>query len=105
MAVADQLITERYALYCGDAIEVLPSVREASIGLSIYSPPFGGLYNYSSADNDLSNCRTYEQFFEHYEYVVAEIERVTQPGRMTAVHCMDVPLGSIKIESQAVTGR
>jgi DNA modification methylase len=98
-------VTDRYALYCGDAVEVLPTLPAASVDLSVYSPPFGGLYNYSSADNDLSNCRTYEQFFEHYEFVVREIERVSRPGRMTAVHCCDVPLGSIKVEAQTVVGR
>src|SRR5205085_11320546 len=59
--------------------------------LSVYSPPFAGLYQYSSSERDLSNSRSYEEFFEHYEYVVAEVARVTMPGRMTAVHCMDVP--------------
>jgi hypothetical protein len=66
----------------------------ASIHLSIYSPPFGGLYHYSSNDRDLSNCRDYDQFFEHYAFVVKEISRLTVPGRMTAVHCMDVPSGN-----------
>jgi hypothetical protein len=59
--------------------------------MSIYSPPFCGMYQYSSDERDLSNCRTYEEFFEHYEFVVEEISRLTKPGRITAVHCMDVP--------------
>jgi hypothetical protein len=62
-----------------------------SIHFSIYSPPFCGLYQYSSHERDLSNCDSYDQFFEHYEYVVKEIARITLPGRMTAVHCMDMP--------------
>jgi hypothetical protein len=52
------------------------------------------LYHYSSSDRDLSNCRDYKQFFEHYDFVVKEIVRITMPGRMTAVHCMDVPSGN-----------
>lgn len=91
MAVLEQVITERYALYHGDCCEVLPTLPNDSVHLSVYSPPFGGLYNYSSSERDLSNCRSYDEFFQHYEFVVREIERVTLPGRLTAVHCMDVP--------------
>ena len=66
----------------------------ASVQLSIYSPPFGGLYHYSSSERDLSNSADYQQFFAHYEFVVRELSRLTMPGRMTAVHCMDVPTGN-----------
>lgn len=94
MAVADQQITDRYAIYCGDCVEVMQSMRDECVHLSIYSPPFGGLYHYSSSDRDLSNARDYPTFFEHYAFVVREIARLTLPGRMTAVHCMDVPSGN-----------
>lgn len=94
MAVADQKITDKYAIYNGDCCEVMATLPDASIHLSVYSPPFGGLYHYSSSEKDLSNCRDYEQFFEHYAFVVREIARLTMPGRMTAVHCMDVPSGN-----------
>jgi len=94
MAVIDQDITERYAIYNGDCIDVMRSMPAGSVHLSIYSPPFGGLYHYSSSERDLSNCRSYAEFFEHYEFVVTEIERLTPPGRMTCVHCMDVPSGN-----------
>jgi len=91
MAVLDQHITDQYAAYCGDCMEVMPNLPEGSIHLSVYSPPFAGLYHYTSSERDLSNCAGYPEFFEHYEYVVNEIHRVTMPGRITAVHCMDVP--------------
>lgn len=91
MAINDQTITDQYAIYNGDCIEVMKDLPDNSIHFSIYSPPFGGLYNYSSNERDLSNCISYEQFFEHYDYVVQEIARITLPGRCTAVHCMDVP--------------
>ena len=94
MAVKDQVITDDYAIYCGDCIDVMGELPDKSIHLSVYSPPFGGLYHYSSNERDLSNSRDYGEFFEHYEYVVREIARVTMPGRMTAVHCMDVPSGN-----------
>lgn len=94
MAVADQVITDDYAIYLGDCIEVMQDLPDKIIHLSIYSPPFGGLYHYSSSPRDLSNCRDYKQFFEHYEFVVREIYRLTLPGRITCVHCMDVPSGN-----------
>lgn len=91
MAIIDQIITDKYALYNGDCCEVMPALPDDSIHLSIYSPPFCGMYQYSSSERDLSNCRSYDEFFEHYEFVVKEINRVTFPGRCTAVHCIDVP--------------
>lgn len=91
MAVNDQIITENYALYNGDCIEVMAGLPNEAVDLSIYSPPFCGLYNYSSDERDLSNCLNYQQFFEHYDFVIAEIARLTKPGRISAVHVMDVP--------------
>ena len=97
--VIDQKVTDRYAVYNGDCIEVMMlSLPEESIHLSIYSPPFAGLYHYSSSERDLSNCRDYQEFFEHYGFVVQELFRLTMPGRMTAVHCMDVPSGNTGLD-------
>jgi len=94
MAVKNQVITNQYAIYNSDCIEVLKDMPPDSMGLSIYSPPFGGLYHYSSDERDLSNCDSYEDFFHHYDFVIREIARVTKPGRMKCVHCMDVPTGN-----------
>lgn len=94
MAVTDQMISNRYALYLGDCCETMPKLPNGSVHLSVYSPPFGGLYHYSSSDRDLSNARDYAQFFEHYAFVVRDLHRLTLPGRMTAVHCMDIPSGN-----------
>lgn len=91
MAVSQQVITDRYAIYNGDCIEVMQALPAAKVHLSVYSPPFGGLYHYSSSERDLSNCDDYDQFMEHYAFVVRELHRITVPGRVTAVHCMDVP--------------
>lgn len=88
--VKDQVVTDNYAIYNSDCMLVMPALQDESIDLSIYSPPFAGLYNYSSSPNDFSNCETKEQFLEQYEYLVAEIARVTKAGRITAVHCTDV---------------
>lgn len=98
MGVLDQEITERYAIFNGDCITCMATLPDSSVHLSVYSPPFatatGGLYTYSSLEEDLSNCRNYEEFFEHYLFVVRELFRLTMPGRMTAVHCMDIPSGN-----------
>lgn len=91
MAVLDQLITDRYAIWNGDCMEVMPTLPDGSVHLSVYSPPFAGLYQYSSSERDLSNSRDYDEFMEHYRLVVQELHRLTMPGRMTAVHCMDIP--------------
>ena len=96
MAVLEQEITEQYAIYNGDSAEVLQSLPDKSVHHCVYSPPFateggGCLYNYSSSVRDLSNARSYEEFFEHYGFIVEQISRVMLPGRITAVHCMDVP--------------
>jgi len=93
----ESVLTENYALYNGDCCELLPTIPADSIHLSVYSPPFGGLYNYSSSERDMSNCRNRDEFFEHYGFLVREIERVTMPGRLTAVHCMDIPTGGGKL--------
>ena len=94
MAVIDQTITDTFAIYNGDSMEVMPTLPDGSVHLSIYSPPFAGLYQYSSSERDLSNSTGYPEFFEHYAYFVREVFRLTMPGRMTAVHCMDIPTGN-----------
>jgi len=92
MAVIEQEITEQYAIYNGDSCEVLPSLPEASVHLSIYSPPFADLYNYSSSERDLSNCRDYPEFLNHYAFIVEQVQRLTKPGRVSCVHCADIPI-------------
>jgi len=94
MALKEQVIKKDYALYNGDCIETMADMPDESIHLSIYSPPFGGLYHYSSSERDLSNCDSYEDFFEHYKFVVQGLNRITKRGRCTAVHCMDTPSGN-----------
>lgn len=94
MAVIEQEVGERFALFNGDCIEGMADLPEKSVHLSIYSPPFCGLYHYSSSERDLSNCDSYEDFFAHYGFVIDQLARLTVPGRMTAVHCMDVPSGN-----------
>ena len=94
MGVLNQQITDRWAIYNADCMEVLAALPADSIHGSIYSPPFAGLYHYSSDDRDLSNARSYAEFAEHYGYVIEEVARVTMPGRTTAVHAAPVPDGN-----------
>lgn len=94
MAVKHQTITEKYALYNGDCVETMRTMPEGCVDLSIYSPPFAGLYQYSSDPRDMSNAIDKDEFFLHYGYCVSEIARLTKPGRISAVHCMDIPLSN-----------
>lgn len=91
MALKDQCISDKFALYNGDCVEVMRGLRDASVHFSVYSPPFAGLYVYSSDERDMSNADNYDDFMTHYGFCVREMSRITMPGRMTAVHCMDVP--------------
>lgn len=86
----DQKVTQEFALYNGDSCEVLSDWPEESVGLWVYSPPFADLYRYSSSDRDLGNCRTYQEFLDHYRFIVRETFRIGQAGRMSCVHCMDL---------------
>lgn len=100
MGIIDQKLTHEYAAYNGDCMEILQPLPKESVHLTLYSPPFGGmLYQYSSDPRDLSNCIDYGEFFEHYAFVVKEIHRVTLPGRMSAVHCMDIPTGNTGLDT------
>lgn len=94
--IKEQLITNDYAIYNSDCMYVLPTIPNESIDLSVYSPPFAGLYNYSSSENDFSNCESKEQFLEQYEFLIKEMARVTKAGRITAVHCQDILLNTTK---------
>lgn len=85
-----QLITDEYAIYNSDCMEILPTLKDESIDLSVYSPPFAGLYNYSSSHRDFSNCDSEKQFMEQYDYLIKEISRVTKKGRISCVHVTEV---------------
>jgi DNA modification methylase len=86
----NQVIKDNYAIYNNDCVSVMQQLPDASVDMSIYSPPFAGLYNYSSSDFDHSNCATKEEFLQMYEFTVEQIARLTKPGRITCVHCTDV---------------
>ncbi len=95
--IKDQITKDNYTLINSDCMYVLPQLPKDSIDLSVYSPPFCGLYQYSSSTNDFSNCESREQFLEQYEFLISEIGRITKPGRMTVVHCQHIPEKGNKI--------
>lgn len=90
MNVKEQLHNEDYSLYNGDCIDVVHEIESNSIDLSIYSPPFAGLYIYSADKRDISNNENKDDFLAHYEFLIKEMSRIIKPGRIVAVHCTDV---------------
>lgn len=91
MKVFDQHITPKFALYHGDCIDVLRGLPDNSAHYSIFSPPFASLYTYSASPRDMGNCRTDDEFFEHFRFLVPELFRVIKPGRLLSFHCMLLP--------------
>lgn len=89
--VLNQTITDIFALYHADTIEVARGLKAASIDFSVFSPPFASLYTYSASPRDLGNCRGSDDFFEHYDFLIRESARVMKPGRLVAIHCMQLP--------------
>jgi hypothetical protein len=91
MNCIDQTITDKYAAYHGDCVEVLRGLPDASIGYAIFSPPFASLYTYSNSPRDMGNVRDDAEFFAHFDFLIAELRRVMKPGRNVSFHCMDMP--------------
>lgn len=91
MNCVDQEVTEQWAMYNGDCVEVLRGLPASSIDYSIFSPPFSSLYTYSNSPRDMGNCRTDDEFFEHFGYLIDELRRVMKPGRNVSFHCMLLP--------------
>lgn len=88
--VTDEAHGEKWSLLLGDSCERMTELDNESAGLSVHSPPFDSLFTYSPSARDLGNSANREEFFLHYKFVVQELLRVTQPGRMTCVHVMDM---------------
>jgi len=91
MAVIDQDIGEKHALYNGDCVEVLAGLPAASVDYSIFSPPFASLYTYSNSPRDMGNCRNDAEFFEQFDYLVQQLLRTMKPGHNVSFHCMLMP--------------
>lgn len=91
MKVLDQEVTDRYALYQGDCVDVVRGLPENSVHYSIFSPPFASLYTYSNSDRDMGNSKDGAEFQMHFSYLIRELLRVLLPGRLVSIHCMNLP--------------
>lgn len=91
MKVINQRVTNHFALYNGDSCEVMQGLKDNSMGFSIFSPPFEDLYTYSDSPRDLGNCRSTEEFYQQFTFIVKELYRIIMPGRLVSIHCMDLP--------------
>ena len=91
MNCIDQVVTDSYTAINGDCVEALKGLPDHCIGYSIFSPPFASLYTYSNSPRDMGNVRNDAEFFEHFDFLIAELRRVMAPGRNVSFHCMDLP--------------
>lgn len=91
MNVLNQASGDNYTVFHGDCVDVLKGIPDATIDYSIFSPPFASLYTYSNSPRDMGNVRNDEEFFEHFDYLVAELRRVMKPGHNVSFHCMLMP--------------
>lgn len=90
--VIDQVITDNYAIYHSDCVEVAKGMPDNSIHYSIFSPPFSSLYTYSNSLLDMGNSKNDDEFFNHFQFLVKELYRIIKPGRLVSFHCMNLPL-------------
>lgn len=94
--MAESVLTQEYAAYNGDCVEVLAELPDASVDFSIYSPPFASLYTYTDSDRDMGNCRDSAEFFSHFAFLVKQLYRVLKPGRLMSAHCMNLPTSKVR---------
>jgi len=92
VTIKDQVVNDDFAYYCGDCVEVSMGIPDNKADIIIYSPPFFELYVYSDDPKDMNNSANYSQFKMHYEFLLKELKRILKPGRICAVHCMDLPI-------------
>lgn len=91
MNIKNQVTGEDWVAYNGDSVEIFKCLHDNSIHYSIFSPPFASLYTYSDDERDMGNSRNYEEFFNHFSFLIKELYRVLKPGRLLSFHCMDLP--------------
>jgi hypothetical protein len=95
-SVVEQAAGEGWYLWNGDSVAIMRAMPDESVHYTIYSPPFISLYTFSDDPRDMSNCKTDAEFWEHYRYLIAECFRVTKPGRLVTIHCMNLPTSKLR---------
>ena len=88
--IVSQYSNENCALYCADTVEAIKMFSDDSVDMELYSPPFSSLFTFSNSDRDLSNCKSDEEFFNHFEFIVKDLYRILKPGRIMAFHCTNI---------------
>ena len=91
MRVIDQASGDAWALYHADTVDVARGMPDRSVDMAVFSPPFASLYTYSASARDMGNVRSDDEFFEHFGFLIDEMARVMRPGRLVAIHCMQIP--------------
>ena len=91
MSCINQVHTDTYSMFHGDCVDVVRGIPDASVDYSIFSPPFASLYTYSNSPRDMGNVRNDDEFFDHFDFLIAELRRVMKPGHNVSFHCMLMP--------------
>jgi len=87
-----EIKTENYHLFNGDCVEESKKIEDNKADLVVFSPPFAELYVYSDKPQDMGNVKNYLEFEQHFQYLIPELKRILKPGRIAAIHCMDLPI-------------
>lgn len=90
------LLDSDHVLINGDSVKEIKTIPNEYVHFSIFSPPFAELYVYSDLIEDMGNCKDYKEFFQHFAFLTPELNRITKPGRLVAVHCMELPISKGK---------
>ena len=96
MNVLHETVTDRFALYHADTVDVARGLPDKSVDFSVFSPPFASLYCYSNSPRDLGNVKDDAEFFAHYDFLIEQTVRVMKPGRLVAIHCMLMPTSKVR---------
>lgn len=96
IGVANQVSGRNWHLWCGDCCAVSRALPNETVHYTIYSPPFVSLYTFSDDLRDMSNNRSDQEFWDHYRFLIAECFRVTKPGRLVSIHCMNLPTSKLR---------
>lgn len=94
--VLNQEVTDKFALFNADCVDVCKTLPSDSIDFSVYSPPFESLYVFSNSERDMGNSASSEDFWTHYRYLIAEMYRAMKPGRLVAIHAMQLPTSKVR---------